>query len=67
MVHKNETLSKRIRTLEKQKVPLIAVIGAQEVQDQSLAIRDRALGKQYPMEMEAFINMVKGKMQEVSF
>ncbi|GMT38216.1 Threonyl-tRNA synthetase ThrS [Helicobacter bizzozeronii] len=67
VVHKNETLSKRIRTLEKQKVPLIAVIGAQEVQEHSLAIRDRALGKQYPMEMEAFINMVKGKMQEVSF
>ncbi len=67
VVHRNETLSKRIRTLEKQKVPLIGVIGAQEVQDRSLAIRDRALGKQYSMKMEALINMVKGKMQEVSF
>ncbi len=64
---KNESLAKRIRTLEKQKVPLIAVMGAQEMTQNSLAIRDRAKGQQYDMESKEFIKMCQERMQEVSF
>ncbi|WP_199765037.1 threonine--tRNA ligase [Helicobacter felis] len=67
VANKNESLAKRIRTLEKQKVPLIAVIGAKEAQENALAIRDRALGEQYTMDNKEFINMCQEKMQEVSF
>ncbi|MFC3847638.1 threonine--tRNA ligase [Helicobacter baculiformis] len=67
LAHKNESLAKRIRTLEKQKVPLIVVVGAKEAQENSLAIRDRALGQQYNMNSKEFIKMCQEKMQEVSF
>ncbi|WP_163531636.1 threonine--tRNA ligase [Helicobacter suis] len=64
---KNETLSKKIRSLEKQKIPFIVVVGKEEVAQGSLAIRDRALGKQYTMLQEEFFQSMEAKMQEVSF
>ncbi|WP_104750061.1 threonine--tRNA ligase [Helicobacter cynogastricus] len=66
-VDKNETLGKRIRTLEKQRVPLIVVVGAKEVEQQSLAIRDRLQGKQYELDAKEFIKMCQKNMEEVSF
>ncbi|CRF52075.1 Threonyl-tRNA synthetase ThrS [Helicobacter ailurogastricus] len=67
LADKNETLSKRIRTLEKQKIPFIAVLGQQEVAQNSVAVRDRALGQQYSLSKTEFIQQMEAKMQEVSF
>ncbi|CAM2938422.1 threonine--tRNA ligase [Helicobacter burdigaliensis] len=65
--NKNETLNKRIRNAEKQRVPMIAVIGAKEVEEQKVSIRDRRNKEQSIMQKEEFIKLLKEKMSEVSF
>ena len=65
--HKNETLNKRIRTAEKQRVPMILVIGEKEVESKVLSIRDRRLKEQYTLPESAFIELVESKIREVSF
>lgn len=67
LMDKNESLSKKIRLAEKQRVPLIVVIGAKEVESKILAIRDRREKSQYELPEEAFIATLKTKMGEVSF
>ncbi len=67
---KNETLSKRVRTAEKARVPLIAVIGANEVESKMLALRDRRVKRedsQYNLSEGEFLELIKSKMQRVSF
>jgi threonyl-tRNA synthetase len=41
----NERLGKLIRNAEKDKIPVMAVIGAKEVESNSLSIRTRATGE----------------------
>lgn len=67
VMDKNETLSKRIRNAEKQRVPMIAIIGEKEVTNKSLSIRDRHSRTQYELNEKDFLTMVKNKMKEVSF
>ena len=62
---RNESLAKRIRTAEKQKVPLIAVIGDEEVNNQKVAVRDRRKREQYELSAEAFIKQIKEQTSEV--
>lgn len=64
---KNESLSKRVRFAEKQRVPLIVVIGAKEVESQILSIRDRREKRQYELPEDAFIAMLESKIREVAF
>lgn len=64
---KNETLSKRVRTAEKQRVPMIAIIGAKEVESKMLAVRDRRAKEQSNMTEREFIAMIESKKEEVSF
>lgn len=40
----NERLGKLIRNAEKEKIPVMAVVGAKEVESNSLSIRTRAAG-----------------------
>ncbi|WP_305862536.1 threonine--tRNA ligase [Helicobacter cholecystus] len=65
--NKNETLSKRVRTAEKQKVPMIIVLGEKEMQSKILAIRDRREKTQYELSEVEFLKLVETKMKEVSF
>lgn len=67
IIDKNESLSKRVRSAEKQHVPLIVVIGAKEVQTQVLSIRDRREKTQYELPEDAFIAMLQTKIREVRF
>ncbi|PAF53166.1 threonine--tRNA ligase [Helicobacter sp. 13S00482-2] len=67
VMDKNETLSKKIRNAEKQRVPMIAVIGSKEVEQRILSIRDRRSKTQYEMQEKEFLDMVEIKMKEVSF
>ena len=62
---KNESLAKRIRTAEKQKVPLIAVIGDEEVNANKVAVRDRRSREQYELDAETFIRNIKEQTSEV--
>lgn len=64
---KNETLSKRVRNAEKQRVPMIAIIGAKEVESKMLAVRDRRTKEQSNMTEGEFIAMIESKKEEVSF
>ena len=67
IMDKNETLSKKIRNAEKQRVPMILVIGEKEMQSGTLAIRDRRQKAQYEMQESEFLQMVEEKMKEVDF
>lgn len=69
---KNESLNKKIRTAEKQKVPMIAIIGDKELANHSLAIRDRRAKStlsnvQYEMSVKDFLEKVSILHREVSF
>ncbi|HEF2933649.1 TPA: threonine--tRNA ligase [Campylobacter jejuni] len=64
---KNESLSKKIRTAEKQKLPMILVLGDDEVAKRSVALRDRRAKEQKNLSLNEFIKLVKEKMSEVHF
>ncbi|MGD9969961.1 MAG: threonine--tRNA ligase [Sulfuricurvum sp.] len=64
---KNESLNKRIRTAEKGRVPMIIVLGDEEVNSKTVAVRDRRKREQYNMSEEEFFAMVKQKINEVHF
>lgn len=67
ILSKNETLSKRVRTAEKQRVSLIIVLGEKEMQSKILPIRDRHNKTQYEQNEEEFLKNLESKMKEVSF
>jgi threonyl-tRNA synthetase len=54
----NESLNKRIRMAEKQRVPMIVVIGDEEVEKQTVALRDRRKREQSNMTKDEFISML---------
>ncbi|AQQ58765.1 threonyl-tRNA synthetase [Helicobacter bilis] len=70
---KNESLNKKIRTAEKQKVPMIALIGDKELNNNSVSIRDRRMkmdsgeNMQYEMSMQEFLEKTSNLHREVSF
>jgi len=64
---KNESLNKRIRTAEKGRVPMIIVIGDEEVQAKTVAIRDRRTREQSSSSLIDFLSMIQTKINEVNF
>lgn len=64
---KNESLSKKIRNAEKQKLPMIVVLGDEEVANESVALRDRRAKEQKNLSLKEFFEFVKGKLDEVHF
>jgi len=64
---KNESLNKRIRNAEKMRVPMILVIGDEEVAQKTVALRDRRERKQYNLTKDEFMSMTKEKLSEVHF
>ena len=65
--NKDETLNKRIRTAEKQKVPMILVLGDNEVSEKSVALRDRRARQQQNLSLDEFVNFAQSKLNEVNF
>jgi threonyl-tRNA synthetase len=61
---KNESLNKRIRTAEKQRVPYVVVIGDEEVQKGTVAIRNRRTREQYNLTQEEFMVELKKQLTE---
>jgi len=57
--NKNESLNKRIRVAEKQRVPMIVVIGDDEVKQQNIALRNRRDRTQTNISKDEFIKMLK--------
>jgi len=64
---KNDSLNKRIRTAEKTRVPMIVVIGDEEVTNKTVAIRDRRTREQYTLSEEEFLQLIQTKINEVNF
>lgn len=64
---KNDSLNKRIRTAEKGRVPMIIVLGDEEVNSKSVAVRDRRSREQYNLSEEQFLTLIKEKINEVHF
>jgi len=64
---KNESLNKRIRTAEKQRVPMILVLGDEEVANKTVALRDRRERTQESLSKNEFYNKIKEKLNEVHF
>nr|WP_321469118.1 threonine--tRNA ligase [Halarcobacter sp.] len=54
----NESLNKRIRMAEKKRVPMIVVIGDEEVQNKAIALRDRRNREQSNISKDEFITML---------
>ena len=67
ILSKNETLNKRIRTAEKGRVPMILVLGDNEVKNRSVALRDRRARAQSNLSLDEFLEFVKNKLNEVNF
>jgi len=64
---KNDSLNKRIRTAEKTRVPMIVVIGDDEIANKTVAIRDRRTREQYNLSEEDFLKLIQTKVNEVNF
>ena len=52
---KNDSLNKRIRTAEKQRVPYVVILGDEEVKNSSVAIRNRRTREQYNLTQDEFM------------
>jgi len=64
---KNDSLNKRIRTAEKTRVPMIIVIGDEEISNSTLAVRDRRTREQYNLSQDDFLKLIQTKINEVNF
>jgi threonyl-tRNA synthetase len=64
---KNDSLNKRIRTAEKTRVPMIVVLGDEEISNKTVAIRDRRTREQYNLSEEDFLSLIQTKINEVNF
>ncbi len=55
----NDSLNKRIRNAEKQRVPYVIIVGEEEMTNNSLAIRDRRRKEKYDISRDEFIRKIK--------
>jgi threonyl-tRNA synthetase len=61
---KNESLNKRIRTAEKQRVPFVVIVGDEEVKNKTVAIRDRRAKEQYNLTQDEFMVKLTQQLDE---
>ena len=60
----NESLGKRIREAEKQKIPYILVVGEKEMTEKSVNVRTRGQKEQMVLKMEEFLEKVREEIEE---
>jgi threonyl-tRNA synthetase len=61
---RNESLNKRIRIAEKQRVPYVVVVGDAEVENETVAIRNRRTREQYNLTQDEFMVELSKQLQE---
>jgi threonyl-tRNA synthetase len=61
---KNDSLNKRVRNAEKQRVPYVVIIGDEEVENKTVAIRDRRNKEQYNLTQDEFMVKLTKQLQE---
>ena len=64
---KNDSLNKRIRVAEKSRVPMLVIVGDEEVESKTVSIRDRRTREQYTISEEEFLTLIQNKINEVNF
>ena len=64
ILHSNDTLNKKIRIAEKRKVPIIIVIGDNEISNSQVSVRDRETKKQYNLNLEDFMLKLRNKIDK---
>lgn len=58
----NESLNKRIRMAEKQRVPMLVILGDEEVANRTVALRDRRKREQSNLSKDEFLqNLINFK------
>jgi threonyl-tRNA synthetase len=60
----NETLGKRIRNAELQKIPYVLVVGEKEKESGTVSVRERGKGDLGAMPLEKFIEKIKKEISE---
>lgn len=60
----DETLGKRIRNAEKQKIPYMLVVGDKEVQDGAVTVRRYGQEKQATLSVDAFVESILAEIRE---
>jgi len=61
---KNDSLNKRVRLAEKQRVPYVVIVGDEEVKNRSVAVRDRRQKRQYNLLADEFMLQLVTKQKE---
>ncbi len=61
---KNDSLNKRVRNAEKQRVPYVVIVGDEEAANQTVAIRDRRAKEQYNLTQDEFMVKLTQQLQE---
>jgi len=61
---RNDSLNKRIRTAEKQRVPYVVIVGEEEVENHTVAIRNRRTREQYNLTQDEFMVELTKQLQE---
>jgi threonyl-tRNA synthetase len=56
---RNEKIGYKIRDAQMQKIPYMLVVGDREVNDQTIAVRNRFEGDQGSMEVDQFVTLIK--------
>lgn len=60
----NESLGKRIRNAEKQKIPYVLVVGEKEMTAETVAVRSRDRGDEGAIKLTEFITKIKSEIAE---
>jgi len=63
LLYSHDSLNKRIRIAEKQRVPYVVIIGDKEVEKEMVAVRDRFNRKQFNFDKKEFLEMVKSQCE----
>ena len=62
--NKNDSLNKRVRNAEKQRVPYVVIVGDEEVEHKTVAIRNRRKKEQYNLSFEEFMVELSQQLNE---
>ena len=61
---KNDSLNKRVRNAEKQRVPYVVIVGDEEVQNKTVALRNRRTKEQYNLSFDEFMVELSQQLTE---
>jgi len=61
---KNDSLNKRVRNAEKQRVPYVVIVGDEEVANKTVALRNRRTKEQYNLSFDEFMVELSQQLSE---